>query len=424
MPNPIDVKGIRFGDGRPVVCVPVVERDRDAVAAKIRELTEKKVPMIEWRADCLDGIGQPEELRGVLKEITPYVSDTVMLFTIRSKNQGGSADLGEKTLLYLDEVVAKSGVFDFIDLELFELERPEREIRRLQQMGTRVIVSHHDFRSTPDDTVLHLLMEQLAISGGDIAKLAVMPDSAEDVIRLLKLANDTRLTYPELPIVAIAMGELGVISRVAGETFGSCISFGADGEGSAPGQLQFDTLASILDALHASRGKACPGGHIFLIGFMGVGKTVVSEKLGSLLGLPEIDLDEEVVRENGMSIDQMFDQYGEDYFRERETETLRNVSEKKPAVISCGGGCVLRGQNVSILKQNGTVVLLTAEPQTILERVKDSDVRPILNDHMNLKYIADLMEKRKEAYEAACDLRVCTDGRTPEDIAQEIRERL
>ncbi len=251
MQEPLEIKGIRFGGGRPVICVPVVERERAAIVAKIRELAERKVQMIEWRADCFAQIDRPEAVRGILDEIGSVTDDTVMLFTVRTKNQGGSADPDEKKLLYLDEIAAGSGRIDLVDLEYFELARPERAIRRLQQMGVRVIVSHHDFACTPEDPVLHLVMDQLVKSGGDIAKLAVMPNSADDLIRLFRLSVDTRRKHPDLPLIAIAMGKLGVISRVSGETFGSCVSFGADGPSSAPGQLQADQLADILDALHA-----------------------------------------------------------------------------------------------------------------------------------------------------------------------------
>ncbi|MCC8080993.1 MAG: type I 3-dehydroquinate dehydratase, partial [Lachnospiraceae bacterium] len=252
MQKPFDVKGIRFGEGRPVICVPVVESEKDAAIRKIRALTEKKVQMIEWRADCFARMDQPEQVRAVLEEIRPLVRDTVMLFTIRTKQQGGHAVTDEKDILYLNQIAAKSGSIDLVDLEFFEATRPEREIRKLQRMGVRVIASHHDFQATPDERILHMLMDQMKQGGADIAKLAVMPRTADDVLRMLKLTNDTRQRYPGLPVVTMSMGGLGAISRVAGEIFGSCITFGADGETSAPGQMQMDTLAGILDALHDS----------------------------------------------------------------------------------------------------------------------------------------------------------------------------
>lgn len=84
----------------------------------------------------------------------------------------------------------------------------------------------------------------------------------------------------------------------------------------------------------------------------------------------------------------------------------------------------MREENVANLKKSSRIVLLTAAPETILERVKNSDARPILNGHMNVEYIAELMEKRREKYEAAADLKIATDGKKVEDICQEIVEEL
>ncbi len=167
-----------------------------------------------------------------------------------------------------------------------------------------------------------------------------------------------------------------------------------------------------------------PAGSIYLIGFMGAGKTTVSRSLRGLLGIDEIDIDEMIVSETGMPVAEIFERYGEEYFREKETEAVRRIAEGDPVIVSCGGGCVLREENVSLLKRSGTTVLLTAEPETIYERVKDGTERPILNGHMDVDYIAGLMEQRREAYEAACDIILPTDGRTPEDIAGDIAKEI
>lgn len=252
MQTSFEIKGVTIGGGRPVICVPVVERTAQGIIEKIRELTEKKVQMIEWRVDCFADADDPEAVRRVLDAVKDFVRETVFLFTFRTKKQGGNMQPEEKKILYLNEIAAKSGCVDLIDLEFFEATRPEREIRRFQRMGARIIASHHDFDGTPDDRILHMLMDQMQQGGADVAKLAVMPRSADDVLRLLKLTNDTKEKFPTLPVVTMSMGGLGVISRLSGEVFGSCITFGADGEVSAPGQMQMETLAKILDALHAS----------------------------------------------------------------------------------------------------------------------------------------------------------------------------
>ena len=250
MQESFKVKGVVIGEGRPVICVPVVETTAEGVKAKVRELVQKGVQMIEWRVDCFDGVEDAASVKAVLEELRPLVTHTVFLFTFRSLQQGGNYRMDEKQILYLNEIAAKSGCADLVDLEFFEATRPEKEIRRLQRMGVRVIASHHDFKATPDDRILHMLLEQMQQGGADVAKLAVMPNSADDVLRLLKVTNDTKQKYPTLPLITMSMGAAGVISRAAGEFFGSCVTFGADGAVSAPGQMQMDTLGSVLDALH------------------------------------------------------------------------------------------------------------------------------------------------------------------------------
>lgn len=250
MQSAFEIKGIRIGDGRPVICVPVVAPDREEVIEQIKKLTEQKAQMIEWRVDCFSEADNVEAVKDVLQRVKSYVTQTILLFTFRTKKQGGSRGMEEWKILKLNETAAKSGCVDIIDLEFFEATKPEKEIRRFQRMGVKVIASHHDFDATPDDRILRMLMEQMQQGGADVAKLAVMPQNADDVIRLLKLTNDIKQKYPTLPVVTMSMGALGVVSRMAGEIFGSCITFGAVGQTSAPGQIQAEKLDEILEIIH------------------------------------------------------------------------------------------------------------------------------------------------------------------------------
>lgn len=247
-----NIKGITFGEGRPVICIPVVKKEKEEIVVKIKELAERGVQMIEWRADAFTDVDKPQLVSEILTEVKPYLEKTVFLFTFRTKQQGGCRELEEKKILYLNELAAKSGTIDLLDLEFFEATKPEKEIRRFQRMGVKVIASHHDFDGTPDERILHMLMDQMEAGGADIAKLAVMPNNYDDVVRIIKLMNDTRNHFPDLPIVMMSMGSMGVLTRICGEAFGSCFTFGADGEVSAPGQMQMEKLGHVLDWLHES----------------------------------------------------------------------------------------------------------------------------------------------------------------------------
>ena len=163
---------------------------------------------------------------------------------------------------------------------------------------------------------------------------------------------------------------------------------------------------------------------ILLIGFMGAGKTTVSRALAGQAHLPELDTDQEIVRRAGMSIPEIFAREGEQAFRNRETDLLRELAAGDAMIISCGGGMAMREENAALMHQAGTVVLLSASPETILERVRDDDNRPLLRGHKDVPYIRQLMEARRPRYEAAADMTVVTDGRSAEDIAAEILGRL
>ena len=164
--------------------------------------------------------------------------------------------------------------------------------------------------------------------------------------------------------------------------------------------------------------------NIFLIGFMGAGKSTVSDYLNRAYGMDVVEMDRIIAQRQGMSISDIFENYGEQYFRDLETNLLIEMQSKSNVVVSCGGGTPMRENNVAEMKKNGRVVLLTAKPETILDRVKDSHDRPLIENNKTVPFIADMMEKRREKYEAAADIIIETDGKNKEQICEEILCRL
>lgn len=160
--------------------------------------------------------------------------------------------------------------------------------------------------------------------------------------------------------------------------------------------------------------------NIFLIGFMGCGKSTIARRLSEKLGVTQVEMDEQIVQEQGMPITEIFEKYGEEHFRDIETALVHRLQAEDGVVVSCGGGAVLREENRKMMKESGVIVWLTAEPETILERVKHGTDRPILNGHMNVEYITELMAKRHDCYDAAADYAVATDGKSREEICEEI----
>ncbi len=164
--------------------------------------------------------------------------------------------------------------------------------------------------------------------------------------------------------------------------------------------------------------------NVFLIGFMGTGKTTIAQRLSAMFAMEMVEMDKIIADQAGMSIPDIFETYGEARFREMETQLVMELQGQSNAVISCGGGTPLRADNVKAMKKSGKIVLLTASPETIHERVKDSHDRPILENDKSVSFIAGLMEQRREKYESAADVIIETDGKSEQEICEEIEKKL
>ena len=177
----------------------------------------------------------------------------------------------------------------------------------------------------------------------------------------------------------------------------------------------FDVFGCILRNSKRIQARKLFDYNIVLIGFMGAGKSTISDYLSTMFDMDIVEMDQVIAEREEMSIPDI---------RDLETNLLIEMQSHKNAVISCGGGAALRERNVAEMKKNGRVVLLTATPETIFERVKDSNDRPVLNGRKNVKGISELMEQRREKYEAAADIVINTDDKTVLQICEELVQRL
>lgn len=160
--------------------------------------------------------------------------------------------------------------------------------------------------------------------------------------------------------------------------------------------------------------------NIFLIGFMGSGKSTIARFFSKETGYELVEMDETIEKEANATINEIFEKHGESYFRDLESDLVKRITEKGGAVVSCGGGVVLREENVSDMKKNGKIIYLSATPDTIFMRVRHSTTRPLLNGNMNVEYIRGLMEKRLPIYENAADVVVDVNNKEKSEIVAEI----
>jgi len=231
-----------FGEGDPKICAPIVGKTKEEIFKAAEVIARTEADVVEWRGDWFERIQEPDELLEVLQGIRGRIREKALLFTLRTVYEGGQLAVMEKEYYELNYRAARSGYVDLVDVEAFRNEsRTEEEIQRLQSAGVHVIASFHNFDRTPDGEELIHRLTRMQELGADVAKIAVMPQSREDVMVLLEatLEADHKL---EIPVVTMSMGRLGVLSRLAGVLTGSAMTFASVGEASAPGQIPIEQM--------------------------------------------------------------------------------------------------------------------------------------------------------------------------------------
>ncbi|MGR6836444.1 shikimate kinase [Syntrophomonas erecta] len=160
--------------------------------------------------------------------------------------------------------------------------------------------------------------------------------------------------------------------------------------------------------------------NIVLTGFMGTGKSSVGSKIAERMGREFIDMDREIEKLTGLSINDLFRRYGEIRFRSEEQLMAQKLSRRSGLVIATGGGVVLEEDNMEALRQNGIMICLQAAPEDIFARVsRKKGTRPLLKKNLTLQDIIDMLEERASFYQKA-DLQVNTSGKDLDQVVLEI----
>jgi len=246
---PFFLRGIEYGGARPLFCIPLVANDLMHLLAQAKVALDLAPDLVEWRADFYKHV-TPDVLLDSSCQLRAVLKDKPIIFTLRIKAEGGGQDVPQETRRAWIEAIAASGFVDMIDIELCNGTPFLEPIMRVaREHGVRVILSFHDFDQTPANEELLGKIDLMYHQGADVAKLAVMPRTAGDVLRLLEITWEARKRFPRLPLCTMSMGRLGILSRIAGFLFGSDMAFAVGQETSAPGQIPIAEARAIAETL-------------------------------------------------------------------------------------------------------------------------------------------------------------------------------
>lgn len=220
------------------ICVPIVASTGAELQQRCQMASAAAPDYLEWRVDYLENLEElPIILRWMQRNLT-----IPLIFTWRTQHEGGH-EISREQYQWVVRQAVDSRVPAYLDLEFAGVDY-DSLLQYAQAQGMPVIASWHDFALTPPAAELAERLEVMRQSGAEMVKVAVMPQTSRDVLRLLDVAADFS-SRCAAPLIAIAMGELGIITRIGGALFGSTITFATVGAESAPGQLSVDRLRKI-----------------------------------------------------------------------------------------------------------------------------------------------------------------------------------
>ncbi|WP_448135684.1 type I 3-dehydroquinate dehydratase [Stenotrophomonas rhizophila] len=251
--TPLQVGTLRIGEGAPRTIVPITGATAEQALLQAAVIAASPATdLAEWRIDYLDIATDGKALVTLGKRIARTLDGKPMILTFRTQAEGGSKPISDADYAALYATLLRGGFTQLIDVEMFrDPERVAALVAQAHTAGVKVVMSSHDFHATParEEIVARLLRQEAM--GADVLKIAVMPRDAGDVLALLDATWQVRQRSSK-PLLTMSMGGTGVVSRLAGETFGQALTFGMIGTPSAPGQVEVEQLQQVLQVIHAS----------------------------------------------------------------------------------------------------------------------------------------------------------------------------
>lgn len=265
----VQIRNMTLGEGQPKICVPLTDTDFYHLKQSAQNILKSPLDFVEWRADFYDFFREEAARTQALQMLRNVLGEIPILFTIRTKEEGGQADISTEEYEAINRSVIQSRLADLVDVELMKGDEvmtrlciaahPSAQSDSIDVLSfapadssgsfVKIIGSRHDFKKTPPESEIVESLCKMQKLGADVAKYAVMPTCERDVLTLLSATLTMKESHNDTPVITMSMGRLGALSRVCGSLSGSSVTFGTAGNASAPGQLPANVLKTFLEHL-------------------------------------------------------------------------------------------------------------------------------------------------------------------------------
>lgn len=248
----ICIGNVKLGDGITKICVSIIGKTAEEICKEAIEIGQCSADIVEWRVDFYEDVMSTDKVLELIMRLTELLKDKPLLFTFRTKAEGGEKDITIEAYTELIEAVIKQDIVGAVDVELYKGDDVLSKISAYaKDYNVKVVASNHDFNKTPEKEEIKKRLLRMKEEGAHVSKMAVMPLNEADVITLLSATEEICRENEDMTVITMSMGKLGVISRLSGGVFGSAMTFGARNaaSASAPGQVEVKVLRDILETV-------------------------------------------------------------------------------------------------------------------------------------------------------------------------------